>query len=137
MPLTQRLAGILVHPTSLPGPFGIGDIGLEAYRLLDWMNAEFHWGCCTVYAEEDHRYPLDPATATCNTAVTPCSEEAGLCAALTDPDTCESLMALLDLDIDSDGDGENDAMSVGLHFKATSARIGWIEGCGPAPTDPK
>jgi len=104
--------------------------------LLDWMNAEFHWGCCTVYAEEDHRYPLDPATATCNTAVTPCSEEAGLCAALTDPDTCESLMALLDLDIDSDGDGENDAMSVGLHFKATSARIGWIEGCGPAPTDP-
>ncbi len=39
MPLDQRLAGILVHPTSLPGPFGIGDIGPEAYRLLDWMNA--------------------------------------------------------------------------------------------------
>ena len=29
----RRLSGILVHPTSLPGKFGIGDLGPEAYRL--------------------------------------------------------------------------------------------------------
>ena len=32
----RRAAGILVHPTSLPGPYGIGDIGPRAIRLLDW-----------------------------------------------------------------------------------------------------
>ncbi|MGI8907187.1 MAG: 4-alpha-glucanotransferase [Candidatus Sumerlaeaceae bacterium] len=37
MPLNRRLAGILLHPTSLPGPHGIGDLGPAAYRLLDWM----------------------------------------------------------------------------------------------------
>lgn len=37
MPLDRRLAGILLHPTSLPGPFGIGDLGPSAYRFLDWM----------------------------------------------------------------------------------------------------
>ncbi|HUW71382.1 MAG TPA: 4-alpha-glucanotransferase [bacterium] len=35
----QRISGILLHPTSLPGPFGIGDIGPEAERFLDWMVA--------------------------------------------------------------------------------------------------
>ncbi len=39
MPLDRRLAGILLHPTSLPGPFGIGDLGPQAYRFLDWMQA--------------------------------------------------------------------------------------------------
>ncbi|MGE5276080.1 MAG: 4-alpha-glucanotransferase [Acidobacteriota bacterium] len=31
-----RAAGILLHPTSLPGPFGIGDLGPEADRFLQW-----------------------------------------------------------------------------------------------------
>jgi 4-alpha-glucanotransferase len=34
-----RLAGILMHPTSLPGPFGIGDLGSEAYRFVDFLAA--------------------------------------------------------------------------------------------------
>lgn len=32
----SRRAGILLHPTSLPGPYGIGDIGPGAVRFLDW-----------------------------------------------------------------------------------------------------
>jgi 4-alpha-glucanotransferase len=32
----DRAACILVHPTSLPGPFGIGDLGPELERFLDW-----------------------------------------------------------------------------------------------------
>lgn len=32
-----RTSGILLHPTSLPGRFGIGDLGREAYRFIDWL----------------------------------------------------------------------------------------------------
>ncbi len=32
-----RAAGILLHPTSLPGPYGIGDFGPEAYRFADFL----------------------------------------------------------------------------------------------------
>jgi 4-alpha-glucanotransferase len=33
----QRSSGILLHPTSLPGPFGIGDLGPEAHRFVDFL----------------------------------------------------------------------------------------------------
>ena len=32
-----RSSGILLHPTSLPGPYGIGDIGPEAERFVEWL----------------------------------------------------------------------------------------------------
>ena len=35
--LSRRRAGILLHPTSLPGEFGIGDFGQEAVDFLDWL----------------------------------------------------------------------------------------------------
>ena len=35
----ERSAGILLHPTSLPGPYGIGDLGAEAYRFIDFLHA--------------------------------------------------------------------------------------------------
>lgn len=34
-----RTSGILLHPTSLPGPSGIGDLGPEAYRFADFLAA--------------------------------------------------------------------------------------------------
>ena len=34
----ERSAGILLHPTSLPGKFGIGDLGTEAYKFIDFLN---------------------------------------------------------------------------------------------------
>ncbi len=34
--MTSRTAGLLLHVTSLPGPFGIGDLGPESERFLDW-----------------------------------------------------------------------------------------------------
>ena len=37
--LTQRRAGVLLHPTSLPGPHGVGDLGPDAYRFVDWLAA--------------------------------------------------------------------------------------------------
>jgi 4-alpha-glucanotransferase len=33
----ERSSGILLHPTSLPGPFGIGDIGPQAFRWVDFL----------------------------------------------------------------------------------------------------
>ncbi len=35
--LDERASGILLHPTSLPGPFGIGDLGRAAHRWVDWL----------------------------------------------------------------------------------------------------
>jgi 4-alpha-glucanotransferase len=35
--LTDRRAGILLHPTSLPGPHGSGDFGPAAYHFVDWL----------------------------------------------------------------------------------------------------
>jgi 4-alpha-glucanotransferase len=34
-----RASGILLHPTSLPGRYGIGDLGSEAYRFVDFLAA--------------------------------------------------------------------------------------------------
>ena len=33
----ERLSGILLHPTSLPSPYGIGDLGAAAYRFVDFL----------------------------------------------------------------------------------------------------
>jgi 4-alpha-glucanotransferase len=33
-----RISGILMHLSSLPGPFGIGDLGPEAYRFVDFLH---------------------------------------------------------------------------------------------------
>src|SRR5687768_9226381 len=32
-----RNSGILLHPTSLPGDFGVGDLGPEAYKFVDFL----------------------------------------------------------------------------------------------------
>ncbi len=39
MALFPRSSGILLHPTSLPGRYGIGDLGEYAYRFVDWLEA--------------------------------------------------------------------------------------------------
>lgn len=33
----ERASGIILHPTSLPGPYGIGDIGPQAFHWLDFL----------------------------------------------------------------------------------------------------
>jgi 4-alpha-glucanotransferase len=35
----ERRSGVLLHPTSLPGPYGLGDLGDHALRWLDWLAA--------------------------------------------------------------------------------------------------
>ncbi len=33
----ERSSGVLLHPTSLPGPFGSGDLGATAYHFVEWL----------------------------------------------------------------------------------------------------
>ena len=33
----DRACGVLLHPTSLPGPHGSGDFGQAAYHFVDWL----------------------------------------------------------------------------------------------------
>lgn len=35
--IAERSSGILLHPTSLPGPYGAGDFGTGAYQFVDWL----------------------------------------------------------------------------------------------------
>ena len=35
--LFPRASGVLLHPTCLPGPDGIGDLGESAFRFVDWL----------------------------------------------------------------------------------------------------
>ncbi len=35
--INDRQSGVLLHPTALPSAFGIGDIGPEAYRFIDYL----------------------------------------------------------------------------------------------------
>ena len=35
----SRSSGVLLHPTSLPGRFGIGDLGASAAEFIDWLAA--------------------------------------------------------------------------------------------------
>src|SRR5260221_3528465 len=37
--LARRRGAILLHPTSLPGRFGVGDLGPEADRFLAWAQS--------------------------------------------------------------------------------------------------
>src|ERR1700722_4893877 len=37
--IDQRLSGVLLHISSLPGPFGIGDLGSSAYEFVDFLSA--------------------------------------------------------------------------------------------------
>ena len=34
----KRQSGVLLHPTALPGPHGIGEIGPHAYRFIDHLS---------------------------------------------------------------------------------------------------
>ena len=45
--ITARYSGILVHPTSFPSPYGIGDLGKGAYDFIDFSKdaGQTLWQC--------------------------------------------------------------------------------------------
>nr|WP_207956027.1 4-alpha-glucanotransferase [Rubrobacter marinus] len=69
---TSRSAGILLHPTSLPGPHGIGELGPEALRFVEFLK-EAGQGLWQVlpWARRVRRAP--PTRHTRRSPATPCS----------------------------------------------------------------
>ncbi|HEX2172566.1 MAG TPA: 4-alpha-glucanotransferase, partial [Dehalococcoidia bacterium] len=41
----RRASGVLLHPTALPGPYGIGDLGNAAHRFIEFLreSAQGFW----------------------------------------------------------------------------------------------
>lgn len=54
----ERGSGILLHITSLPSPFGIGDLGPSAFRFADFL--------CAAGQKYWQILPLNPTTPACN-----------------------------------------------------------------------
>ena len=51
--ITARYSGILVHPTSFPSPYGIGDLGKGAYDFIDFSKdaGQKIWQCIKIVAK--------------------------------------------------------------------------------------
>lgn len=60
-----RASGILLHPTSLPGPFGIGDLGPQAYQFVDFLDAAGQkiWGVLPLGPTGEANSPYRGASA--------------------------------------------------------------------------
>ncbi len=58
-PFARRRAGILLHPTSLPGPWGSGDIGPEARHFIDFLagSGQTIWQMLPLGPTHHHRSP--------------------------------------------------------------------------------
>ena len=61
----RRVAGILLHPTSLPGRFGVGDLGRGVDRFLDWARdaGQSLWQILPLAAPDHHNAPYGGLSA--------------------------------------------------------------------------
>ena len=57
-----RTSGVLLHPTSLPSPWGVGDLGPSAYRFVDLMSSARQgvWQVLPLTSVGDHGSPYSP-----------------------------------------------------------------------------
>ncbi len=60
----KRASGVLLHPTSLPGP-GIGDLGDVAYRFVDWLAeaGQSYWQILPLVPVDDGGSPYNGLSA--------------------------------------------------------------------------
>lgn len=63
--IEHRAAGVLLHPTSLPGPGPTGRLDANAYRFIDWLaEAGFRvWQMLPVGPVDAHDSPYQPPSA--------------------------------------------------------------------------
>ncbi|CAN1223977.1 4-alpha-glucanotransferase, chloroplastic/amyloplastic, partial [Linum grandiflorum] len=64
---TRRRAGVLLHPTSLRGPHGIGDFGQEAFQFVDWLSDTgcSVWQVLPLVPPDDEGSPYSGKDANC------------------------------------------------------------------------
>ncbi len=48
MTFPDRASGVLLHPTALPGPYGIGTLGTQAFSFIRWLKdaGNSYWQIC-------------------------------------------------------------------------------------------
>ena len=63
--LQSRSSGILLHPTSLPGPYGIGDIGPSAHGFVDLLAStkQSLWQMLPINPADRHNSPYSSISA--------------------------------------------------------------------------
>ncbi len=61
----NRSSGVLLHPTALPNPFGIGDFGLEAYKFTDFLAKlkQEYWQILPLTIPEKGNSPYSPLSS--------------------------------------------------------------------------
>ena len=67
--LHTRLSGVLVHPTSFPSPYGIGDLGQGAYDFIDFLKASGQslWQVLPLGTDRFRRFSLSELFCLCRT----------------------------------------------------------------------
>ncbi|MBM3223754.1 MAG: 4-alpha-glucanotransferase [Candidatus Tectomicrobia bacterium] len=62
---SQRASGLLLHPTSLPGRYGIGDLGEAAYQFVDFLGAsgQQYWQVLPLGPPDDVYSPYQGASS--------------------------------------------------------------------------
>ena len=57
--LGKRVSGVLLYPTSLPGPHGCGDLGAQAYRFADFLadSGQRAWQMLPITPSDKHGCP--------------------------------------------------------------------------------
>lgn len=65
-----RLSGILLHPTSFPSPYGIGDLGPGAYDFIDFLAAsgQHLWQVHPAWTDRIWRLSISGLFCLCRTA---------------------------------------------------------------------
>jgi len=61
----ERASGVLLHPTSLPSPYGIGDVGTAAHRFVDWLAAagQQYWQLLPLVPPDEGGSPYQSVSA--------------------------------------------------------------------------
>ena len=67
----HRLSGILLHPTSCPSPYGIGDLGQDAYDFVDFLekSGQHLMADPPTYADRFWGFAVSKLFSICRTAV--------------------------------------------------------------------
>ena len=101
-----RSSGVLLHPTSLPGPYGVGELGEEARRWVDWLAAagQHYWQVMPLGPTGYGDSPYQAFSAFAGNPYLVCL------------DTLREQELLLDVDFDAVPDFSADRVDFGLQY---------------------
>ncbi|GAA4023799.1 4-alpha-glucanotransferase [Deinococcus rubellus] len=102
----SRSSGVLLHPTSLPGPYGIGELGEDARHFVDWLAAggQRYWQVMPLGPTGYGDSPYQAFSAFAGNPYLVCLE------------TLREQKLLLDVDFDAVPDFSPDRVDFGLQY---------------------